>query len=1061
MKIYKLLISIIILISSNSLYGGRLDTSKKSLYSKSVPKYTSCFNVCYRSYHDYYFLINKTISSVIGDYSRNIYGNGKLKYSSSHFLEINGQTRSYCLGTNQSFANIISKEEFGNYAKKTITISVHVSEHASSEPYHGTLTPTTGTTPFTDGSELNDRNSSGNGISRGGNREGRSYIFNLRFTVYNTAVIFRDLKNKLATDNDFILDKASPLGGTYSGKGVVNGRFYPKKAGVGEHIITYTLKCPDLNNYKTSTSRGKIRIYNNLKEVKILSLPKEILETTSSVVLSSNILGGVYKGVGVSGKYFYPSKAKLGNNKIEYTVHNPIQGNVCCSENIKVIKDISGVKFTSLPKEILDKDISFYLDDNRHVNISGGYFTVDGIKSIYFNPSLNSKKHRVEYILYNNIQKKISCSTFVKVLIDTSKCVLKDFTSLTDKDARIELNGYGFPGGGYYTINGKRSTYFDPKEAGLGNHRIRYTYENSIQGAVTRSKSIKVVNVCNKSLVLDASKNYIISETYISEKANELNSDVTYYDGMGRSSQIIQYGASSSGADIIQPIKYDEFGRSSVKYLPYVKAYNIAAYDNDACASQKAFYKKDKILNCNTAFAETVFDGSSLNRVVEQGSEGKDWQPQADNKGHTIKIKYLTNEEYEVPLFRVNVNKLWIDRELKDIKTCVPHNVYHPFYEKRSLSITQTFDEDWKQQDGDLHSTKEYKDMQGRTILKRCFVEGKNGIETLSTYYVYDVYGDLRYVLPPLANGDDGVPRKDLLNSLCYYYEYDGLHRMIEKRLPGVDPVYMVYDKKDRLVLTQDGKQRSENTKSWMYFNYDSFNRAIETGYCVENKAFKLLSDEIGKSLNYLPSTISKVLTKTFYDNYNFAGAASFISATDKSCNLKYTDKVKGLVTGTKVRVLGISDERWITTTNYYDSKYRLVQSVKNLYHDGKSVVSNRYNFIGNVLQTKESQTFNNSTKIVDTYFAYDHRSRLLNVSQSLDGLKQRILVSMEYNELGQLINKKLNGSIDVKYAYNIRGWLKKINSQKFGMSLYYNDSVCLMEISLLLSGRIQKLIEI
>ena len=47
----------------------------------------------------------------------------------------------------------------------------------------------------------------------------------------------------------------------------------------------------------------------------------------------------------------------------------------------------------------------------------------------------------------------------------------------------------------------------------------------------------------------------------------------------------------------------------------------------------------------------------------------------------------------------------------------------------------------------------------------------------------------------------------------------------------------------------------------------------------------------------------------------------------------------------------------------------------------------------------------------------------------------------MEYNELGQLINKKLNGSIDVKYAYNIRGWLKKINSQKFGMSLYYNDS--------------------
>jgi RHS repeat-associated protein len=48
----------------------------------------------------------------------------------------------------------------------------------------------------------------------------------------------------------------------------------------------------------------------------------------------------------------------------------------------------------------------------------------------------------------------------------------------------------------------------------------------------------------------------------------------------------------------------------------------------------------------------------------------------------------------------------------------------------------------------------------------------------------------------------------------------------------------------------------------------------------------------------------------------------------------------------------------------------------------------------------------------------------------------------MSYNELGQLIDKNLHGGIDgVRYAYNIRGWLKSMNSNKFSMNLYYNDA--------------------
>ncbi len=38
-----------------------------------------------------------------------------------------------------------------------------------------------------------------------------------------------------------------------------------------------------------------------------------------------------------------------------------------------------------------------------------------------------------------------------------------------------------------------------------------------------------------------------------------------------------------------------------------------------------------------------------------------------------------------------------------------------------------------------------------------------------------------------------------------------GVKRMVEKQLPGAEPVYMVYDKRDRLVLVQDGNLRQEN----------------------------------------------------------------------------------------------------------------------------------------------------------------------------------------------------------------------------------------------------------
>ena len=51
---------------------------------------------------------------------------------------------------------------------------------------------------------------------------------------------------------------------------------------------------------------------------------------------------------------------------------------------------------------------------------------------------------------------------------------------------------------------------------------------------------------------------------------------------------------------------------------------------------------------------------------------------------------------------------------------------------------------------------------------------------------------------------------------------------MTEKKVPGAEPVYMVYDQRDRLVLTQDGNQRAQG--KWLFTKYDALNRPVFTG---------------------------------------------------------------------------------------------------------------------------------------------------------------------------------------------------------------------------------------
>ena len=100
----------------------------------------------------------------------------------------------------------------------------------------------------------------------------------------------------------------------------------------------------------------------------------------------------------------------------------------------------------------------------------------------------------------------------------------------------------------------------------------------------------------------------------------------------------------------------------------------------------------------------------------------------------------------------------------------------------------------------------------GRVLLTRQM----NGGEAHDTYTVYDNYGNVRFVLPPLAADSltavqSYAESHPVLQKYAYIYHYDKYNRCIYKKLPVCDPVYTIYDAADRPIFTQDGEQRERN----------------------------------------------------------------------------------------------------------------------------------------------------------------------------------------------------------------------------------------------------------
>jgi RHS repeat-associated protein len=566
---------------------------------------------------------------------------------------------------------------------------------------------------------------------------------------------------------------------------------------------------------------------------------------------------------------------------------------------------------------------------------------------------------------------------------------------------------------------------------------------NSVRTTVTREATTNVSSLSNSQKI----------------------ESVAYIDGLGRPIQQVAIRAGANNQDIISHIDYDSYGRQVKEYLPYSSSSNIGTYRPSAQDDTHSFYDTSKynedfpgmtISNINP-YSEKQFDNSPLNRIEKQAAPGYDWRM---GGGHEIQIVYDYNANYEVRKYKVNLSKSVSGSSI----TYNPSLASDGYYAVNQLTKTITKDENWTS--GNNHTTQEFKDKQGRVVLKRTY----NNNSSHDTFYVYDDFGNLSYVIPPKAEGQGSVSSTEL-SELCYQYKYDDRNRLVEKKIPGKDWEYIVYNRLDQPVLTQDGNMRAFSTDRWLFTKYDTFGRVAYTGMSQSNSTRSSIQSAVnglgtmhvskqststtidGTNIfynngAYPTSGIVDILSINYYDNYTFDKVNG---NSESSYGVTPTTNAKGLATGSKVRILGTND--WITTVTYYDDKSRPIYVYShNSYLNTTDKVKTKYGFDGRVLETTttHARTGKSTITIVD-YFEYDHMNRMTRHRQSVNGGSQEVIAQNTYDDLGQLVEKGVGGKTNqsrlqiVNYDYNIRGWLKQINnpsslgSDLFAFKINYN----------------------
>ena len=518
-----------------------------------------------------------------------------------------------------------------------------------------------------------------------------------------------------------------------------------------------------------------------------------------------------------------------------------------------------------------------------------------------------------------------------------------------------------------------------------------------------------------------ADANYVKTEVFTTpDGANNLV-NIDYFDRKGRISQHLSNGM-GNGNFIRTYYEYDTCGALH-KYSSPMDSQNDLSYKKsyDLSDESEASYDGDK-------FAYTTLSYDGLRRLSSTIGPGFDWYD--DDNG--VNYTYSLNKENTIKHYEVSEqNDALVDRGV---------------YAKNNLMCKRTEDED-------RHKKEVYVDEVGRKILERSI-----GQENHDTYYVYDKLNRLRYILSPQYQK---IPNAALY---AYQYTYDERNRLVSKTIPGRGKTCFCYDSSDRLVLKQDAMLQRK--KLYRVFLYDALGRLCIQGTCkwisdkTEKKVLKYEASQEGiAQTGYVCQEPGKCEFDDFeleevryYDNYEFLGkrfplSIGLISSPAFKGQLSdgkavvaaniEEEQAKGLLTG-RLQICSSGEKLYYTYS--YDSRGRLVSSLGSYGENKKLFMSYVLDYMGHPVESSGVLSYKgkyHSFSMRDRYHPVTGKN--LEKMLSVDGQPYHRISTFGYDKLGRLISQ-FQGASNTVYAYNVRGWLRHINSPGLDEELMYTN---------------------
>ncbi|HVI48697.1 MAG TPA: DUF6443 domain-containing protein [Chitinophaga sp.] len=590
-----------------------------------------------------------------------------------------------------------------------------------------------------------------------------------------------------------------------------------------------------------------------------------------------------------------------------------------------------------------------------------------------------------------------------------------------------------------------------------------------------------------------------IATVTASTNVRDVKQTTQYFDGLGRPLQTVARGLSAGGKDLVTPVTFDEFGREQFKYLPYTPKTGNSSdgkFKTDPFNGQKAFYE-DAAINPGTKdesifYSQIEYEASPLNRPLNTYSAGNSWAKTGGN--HPVKLQYLVSSVSDsVRIWTMSGNSVvssatygagqlyknvtvdeagnqaveYKDKEghavLKKVQIAATPGTahmgwlctYYIYDDQNNLRFVipplavEKITTSWNVAAVTDELCFQYRyDGRNRMIMKK--VPGSD-----STEMVYDVRDRLVFVRDRNLKDDNRwlVTFYDALNRPVETALYnstatrDALQTSMNSALTDGSTSYQYPGIRDLVAAIDDRPKYVASNSVELVSGFETATGGEREAYIDAALAGGSINITVSNPLPGIAPQSLTPLTYTFYDRYNYDGvyaAASNVFNSPQAGLNSYAEGISisnvtpGLVTGTKVRVLGT--DQWLTTTTYYNDKGRPVQIISDNAAGGKDTLTTLYDFNGKVLSTYLRHTNPRSGvapwNAVLTMMGYDDAGRLVSVKKRLNdnAATERTVATSDYDELGQVRTKALGlqtggAAIEqLSFEYNIRGWLKSIN---------------------------------